>query len=296
MVVVPGCAAPVALHELGDGAALHADAGTDEGNLVGQVQERARAEPLGHLELCRRLEEEDPLAAPRVDHVVDGGVLRVDAADVGAAPLGGLDKVQGLLDLVQHGQRQQVDLGEARVRHRLLVPVHDVAAVRGPGPHGDHLRYGRAAEHHAAHVLAQAARCGHQLRSKLQQRPPARRIDAVPEGGKRQHLLPKVGRVVGVELLRQRPQVLPRQSQGFAEVLDDALDRVGRDGARQDGKLRPEPSVHPLDELVPEAPGEVQVDVRQGVHLLGDEALQGQAPPEGVHVADADEVAHQQRH
>ena len=31
-------------------------------------------------------------------------------------------------------------------------------------------------------------------------------------------------------------------------------------------------------------------------HLLGDEALQGQAPPQGVDVADADEVAGQQRH
>ena len=43
-------------------------------------------------------------------------------------------------------------------------------------------------------------------------------------------------------------------------------------------------------------PGEVEVDVGQRVHLLGDEALQGQVPAQGVDVADADQVAHQQRH
>ena len=55
MVVFPGNAVPVPLHEPGHGAALDADAGPDEGHLVGQVQERTGTEALPHLELGGRL-------------------------------------------------------------------------------------------------------------------------------------------------------------------------------------------------------------------------------------------------
>ena len=41
VVVVPLRPVPVALDELGDGAALDADAGPDEGDLVGEVEEVA---------------------------------------------------------------------------------------------------------------------------------------------------------------------------------------------------------------------------------------------------------------
>ena len=91
-------------------------------------------------------------------------------------------------------------------------------------------------------------------------------------------------------------QVLLRQPQGLAQVLDDTLHRVGGDGPGQDGVLRPEAPVHPLDQFVPELTGEVQVDVGEQGGILGDEPLQGQAPPQRVHVADADEIARQQGH
>ena len=60
--------------------------------------------------------------------------------------------------------------------------------------------------------------------------------------------------------------------------------------------VRPEALMHPPDEFVPQGAGEVQVDVGQQGGVLGDEALQGQAPAQGVHMADAGEVASQQGH
>ena len=128
---------------------------------------------------------------------------------------------------------------------------------------------------------------------QLHQVAPARGLHPVPEGGELQHLVPEVGGVVGVELPGEEPQVLPGQPQGLAQVLDDALHRVGGDGPGEDGELRAEVAVHAADELVAEAAGEVQVDVGEQGHVLGDEALQGQAPPQGVDVADADEMAGQ---
>ena len=56
MVVLEGDAVPVALHESAHRAALNADAGPDEGDLVGEVEEVAGAEALPHLELGRGLE------------------------------------------------------------------------------------------------------------------------------------------------------------------------------------------------------------------------------------------------
>ncbi len=101
---------------------------------------------------------------------------------------------------------------------------------------------------------------------------------------------------MGVEVLGEEPQVLLGQSQGLAQVLDDALGRVGGDGPGEDGVVLPEVAMHPLDEFVPERPGEVQVDVGELGRVLRDEPLQGEVPTERVHVADADEVAHQEGH
>ena len=80
------------------------------------------------------------------------------------------------------------------------------------------------------------------------------------------------------------------------EVLDDALDGVGVDGAGEDGEVRSEMAVHPFDQCLAQAAGEIEIDVRQARHVLGDEALQRQVPLERVDVADADQVADQQGH
>ena len=70
VVVFPRGPVPIPLHELGHCAALDTDAGTNEGDLVGKVQESARLKTLPHLELGRRLEQEDPLGPARIDHFV----------------------------------------------------------------------------------------------------------------------------------------------------------------------------------------------------------------------------------
>ncbi len=98
-------------------------------------------------------------------------------------------------------------------------------------------------------------------RGHLDQVPPALGIHLDSEGGNLQHLLFEPCAVVGVNLSGQRLQVLFGQSQGLAQVLDDALDRVGGDGPGQDGVVRPEVLMHPLDQLVPQPTGEVQIDV-----------------------------------
>ena len=151
------------------------------------------------------------------------------------------------------------------------------------------------AENHAADVLAEASGGVHELRREVDEVAPAGGVDAVAEGGQLQHLGAEVLGVLGVELLRQQPQVLAREPQRLAEVLDDALDGVGRDGAGQHGVLGAEVLVHAADEVVAEGAREVEVDVGEHGHVLGDEPLEGEVPSQRVDVADADEIADEER-
>ena len=57
----------------------------------------------------------------------------------------------------------------------------------------------------------------------------------------------------------------------------------------------PEMTMHPLDKLVPEPPGKVQVDIREHGHVVGYEALESEVPRKGVDVADTDKVSDEQR-
>ena len=93
----------------------------------------------------------------------------------------------------------------------------------------------------------------------------------------------------------QHLQLLARQSECLAEVLDYALQPVCADCACQHRMLRTEALVNALYQRVPDAPGEVEVYVRQRSHFLGDEALEAEVPRERVDVADADEVSHEER-
>ena len=53
-------------------------------------------------------EQEDAIASPDVDHVADGGVFGVDAAQKGPITLSGPDEVERLVDLVEGGEREEV--------------------------------------------------------------------------------------------------------------------------------------------------------------------------------------------
>ena len=114
------------------------------------------------------------------------------------------------------------------------------------------------------------------------------------ERWKRQHLLPQEPAAAVLDLLGQPPQVFLGQAEGLAEILDDALDGVGGDGAGENGELRPEMAVDPRDQVVAERAGEVEVDVGEHGHVLRHEPLQGEVPAEGVDVADADQVSGEQ--
>ena len=229
--------------------------------------------------------------APRVDHVVYLRVFRTDPAQVGPHPFSGCDQVQRLFDLVEYGQGEQVDLGKVGIRHGILVPVHDVAALHSAGTNGYQRRNGRVAQDHAPDVLTESLGRIHERRPKLDEVAPSRGRDFILKGRQRQHLFLEVDGIVGVKLLGKERKVFLGQSQGFPQILDDSFYRVGSDSTGKHSVFRPKVAVHPLQQRVPELSRKVQVYIRQHGHVRGNEALQGEIPLERVDVADADEVS-----
>ena len=71
------------------------------------------------------------------------------------------------------------------------------------------------------------------------------------------------------------------KSQSLAYVLDDALRLVRSNRPGQYGVLRPEVVVYPLYKLIPQSPGEVEVDVWESRHLLRYEPFQREIPLRG---------------
>ena len=77
-------------------------------------------------------------------------------------PLG--DEVDALLHQGEHAEREEVDLDEARVLARILVPLAEEAAFPRRRLEGDDLHERPAGDDHAAHVLRDVARqAGHVL-------------------------------------------------------------------------------------------------------------------------------------
>ena len=295
VVEVPGDPVGVAADELGD-AVVGPDAGAHRGDLVGHLDQVAGPDAGDGLHLGRRLDLEYADGVGPVQGAVDVPVLEVDAREVDV-PAGALfDELQGLLHLGEGSQGEEVDLDEAGVVDAVLVPVADVAAVDGAGLRGDDVDQRRGADDHAAGVLGQVFGEATKLRRQLYQVTPAGGVHLVAEVGQEQHLGPDAVGVAGVDPFGQLVDVLDREAQRLAQVPDAALHLVGADHAGQDGAVPAPPLVHPLDKLLTDVAGEVQVDVGHRAHVVADEALQGQVVLQGVDVGEADQVAHQHGH
>ena len=149
-------------------------AGTNERDLDGQVVERLGPGPLQHLHLRAALDLKDA-------HRLGGLDLRVHAPVVGdpgeVDPLAAhaRDLVHAALHRREHPQAQQVDLQEARVRARLLVPLHHLAARHRSRLDRADLVQWLGGDDHPARVLAHVARQSPGVPYQTDERLPARR-------------------------------------------------------------------------------------------------------------------------
>ena len=112
---------------------------TDERDLDGQVIQvlRPRAQEALHLRAALDLEGADRVGP--LDVLVGRRVIEGDAREVDRLPVDARDLLDALLDRRQHPQAEQVDLEEAGVVARVLVPLAHLPAGHRRRLDGDEL-------------------------------------------------------------------------------------------------------------------------------------------------------------
>jgi hypothetical protein len=262
-----------------------------ERDLDGDVVEvlRARAQDRLHLRAALDLKAADGVGLLDLrEHV---GVVERDAREVDLLAARARDEVDALLHRREHSEPEQVDLQEAGVRTRVLVPLAHLPARHRRRLHGHELDERTRRDHHPAGVLGDVPRQPADLAAELRESTPARRGELSPRVREHAHLLGDAGRVPAVGEPRQPLEVGEREAERLADVADRAA-RAVRGEARDERCVLASVSLRDADdELLADVPRKVEVDVRDRGELAVDEAAEREVRLHRVDVREPGEVA-----
>ena len=133
-------------------------AGPDERHLHGEVVDRLRPGAQQALHLGARLDLEDADRVRVLDLAEHRLVVERDAREVDRRPVQARDLLDAVLDRGQHPEPEQVDLEEAGVGARVLVPLAELAPRHRRRLHGDELDERPRGDDHAARMLRDVPR------------------------------------------------------------------------------------------------------------------------------------------
>ena len=142
-----------------------------ERDLDGQVLEVLGPGAQQHLHLRARLDLEDADGVGGLDLGVGPGVVERGAREVDRLSARSRDQVDAPLDGAQHAQAEQVDLEEARVGARVLVPLAELAALHRCGHEWHELGQRARRDDHPAGVLREVARQAGDLPAEVRRAP-----------------------------------------------------------------------------------------------------------------------------
>ena len=264
--------------------------GPHQRHLNGQVVQVLRERPGQHLHLRPALDLEHARGLRPLDRAPHLFVIERHPREIDPLPARARDLIHAPLDRREHPQPEQVDLQEARIRARVLVPLHDLPSLHRRRLHRAELDQRRGRDHHPSRVLGHVPGQPRDLRQQLGQRPPPLGARPQPPQGLL-HPLPRIpARLVDVDGAREPLNLSRWQSQRLAQVTDRTARPVGGEGRDQRRALRPVPLVHPRDQLLADVPGEVEVDVRYLGQLLVQKAPQEEVVLHRVDVREAGQV------
>ena len=263
----------------------------DERDLDREVVDRLGLRPEQALHLRAALDLEGADRVGRLDLREDRGVVERDSREVdrGAVELG--DAVDALLDAREHPEPQQVDLEEARVGARVLVPLAELAAGHRRRLHGHELDQRTRRDHHPTGVLRDVAREPRDLRGEEAERAPALREELPVGVGELRDLVRDPFCAPAVGDASEPFELGVRQPERLAHVADRAARAVGREARDERRVLVPVALGDPDDELLADVAREVEVDVGHRRELLVEEAAEREVVLDRVDVREAGQVA-----
>ncbi len=151
-------AQPLAALDVGvDRAALDRPR-SDDRDLDGELGEVLRTRAPQRLHLRAALDLEDPGRLGALDRGEGLGVVEGNPREVDPLVACAGDELDGALDRREHSQPEQVDLQEARVGARILVPVDELAALHRRGHHRAAVDQRAGRDDHPAGVLGDVPR------------------------------------------------------------------------------------------------------------------------------------------
>ncbi len=155
-----------------DGAALDRPR-ADERHLDGEVVHVLGARPQQALHLRAALDLERADGVGGLDLPVDALVVERDAREVDRLAARERDSLDTVFDGGEHPQPEQVDLQEAGVGARVLVPLAELPSLHRRGHHGHELDERAGRDHHPARMLGEVARQPGDLLAEPAERAPA---------------------------------------------------------------------------------------------------------------------------
>ena len=218
-----------------------------------------RAQDRLHLRAALDLEAADRVGA--LDLREDVRVVERDAREVDLLAARARDQVDALLDGREHPEPEQVDLQEAGVGARVLVPLAHLAAGHRRRLHRHELDERARRDDHPAGVLRDVARQAGDLAAQLGERAPARRRELRLRVGEQQQLLADALRVPAVGELREPLEIGERQAERLADVADRAARAVRREARDERRVLAAVALGDADDQLLADVAREVEVDV-----------------------------------
>ena len=201
------------------------------------------------------------------------------------------DPVDAVLDRGEHPEPEQVDLEEAGIGARVLVPLAELATGHCCRLHGDELDERTGGHDHPARMLGDVAREPRDLAREPREGAPAPRAELALAAGETRELLPDAARVPAVREPGEPLELGVREPERLPDVADRPTRAVRREARDEGGMLAPVALGDADDELLADVPREVEVDVRHGRELPVQEPPERELVLDRVDVREAGEVA-----
>src|SRR5215212_1022004 len=243
------------------------------------------------LDLSPALDLEGADRIPSADHVVDRLIGEIDAAEIDRRFAVGGDQAQRLFDEREHPQREEIDLDEPGIITGIFIPLTQVASLHGGGLHRYQIDEGSGGDDHPAGMLADVSWKPGELPGQLYQIAPGRRLQTRRVLRDTCQLQAEISGLTRLAELGDAIEIGDRNAERLPDVTERGAEAVGRESADEGGVVGTEALVDAFDQALTDLARKVEIDIRNGAHLIVDEPAKHQVVCQWIDVGEPDQVA-----